>query len=163
MEELDFKVLLDRFHKDGFTRGERIILANYGTNQTLLSLIFGKPANIKLIIQSERNGDIVRSVEINVDGILTCRATSYIPIDRNRQDVVTDIKAGQLGLGQIVDKYNLATRRNLMEIGRDLMGFWRTYVIEGAGCYLKIHEYFLRQAFLDAGWIEPWGDEPDGK
>ena len=48
MEELDFQGLLDKFNTDGFQKGEQIILANFGTNQTLLSLIFQTPANVRI-------------------------------------------------------------------------------------------------------------------
>lgn len=152
MEELDFQALLDRFRKGGFTRGEKVILANFGTNQTLLSVIFDKPSHLRLIDQREKKGTINRLVNLVYGDTVCCIANTEIPRDRNRKDVIFDIAAGQLGLGQIVVKHNLPNRRALLDVGRDTVSFWRTYAIEGPEVYLKIHEHFPRQPFLDAGW-----------
>lgn len=152
MEELDFQALLDRFHKDGFTRGERIILANYGTNQTLLALIFDKRSQLQLVDQKESDGVINRLVYLIYGDAICCIANTVIPRARNRPDVILDIVAGKLGLGQIVVVHNLPNRRALLDVGRDRASFWRTYTIEGKEVYLKIHEHFPRKPFLEAGW-----------
>lgn len=162
MEELNFQELLDRFHKDGFTRGEQVILANFGTNQTILSIIFGAPANIRLTNQHEQNGEIIRMVEIRANETVVCYATSHIPRARNRGDVILDIVAGKLGLGQIVVTHNLPNRRALLDVGRDRASFWRTYTIEGPEVYLKIHEHFPRKPFLEAGWEVVYTLEQEG-
>ena len=102
MEELDFKGLLDRFGQDGFQRGEQVILANFGTNQTLLSLIFGVPNRVQLVDQRERDGEIKRQVHLICGETIVCFANTRIPMAKNRRDVLLDISAGTLGLGQIV-------------------------------------------------------------
>lgn len=163
MEELDFGSLLKRFGEDGFQRGEQVVLANFGTNQTMLSLIFGIPNRIKLVDQRERDGEINRSVELWCGDVLCCYANTVIPKDRNRRDVLQDISAGSMGLGQIVVSHNLPNQRNLLDVGRDKSGFWRTYAIEGPEVYLRIHEYFPRQPFIDVDWIEAesWGEKEE--
>jgi len=155
MEELDFKALLDRFKKDGFTRCEQVVLANFGTNQTLLSIIFGKPCELRLMAQKETEGVINRLVHLVFGDTLGCVADTIIPRDRNRQDIIDNILAGQLGLGQIVVTHNLPCRRKLLSIGRDKESFWRTYAIEGPEVYLEIHEHFPRLPFVAVGWLEP--------
>lgn len=155
MEELNFQALLDRFHKDGFTRGEKVILANFGTNQTLLSVIFDQPSRLQLVDQKESEGVINRLVNLIYGDTICCIANTVIPRARNRPDVILDIVAGQLGLGQIVVVHNLPNRRVLLDVGRDRVSFWRTYAIEGKEIYLKIHEHFPRQPFEEVGWIEP--------
>jgi len=155
MEELNFQELLDRFHKDGFTRGEKVILANFGTNQTLLSVIFDKPSRLQLVDQREDDGVINRAVNLFYGDTLCCHANTVILRARNRADVIYDITAGHLGLGQIVVTHNLPNRRVLLEVGRDRASFWRTYAIEGPEIYLKIHELFPRKPFLEVGWLEP--------
>lgn len=154
MEELDFGSLLDRFGEDGFQRGEQVILANFGTNQTLLSLIFGVPNRVQLVDQRERDGQIYRQVHLLCGETIVCHANTNIPMDRNRGDVLQDISAGKLGLGQIVVVHSLPNKRTLIDIGRDRTGFWRTYAIEGPEIYLEIHEYFPRQPFIDVDWIQ---------
>ncbi len=154
MEELDFQGLLDKFNTDGFQKGEQIILANFGTNQTLLSLIFQTPVNIKLINQREEGGVILRQVELRTADTLTAYATTHIPKSRNRGDVLLDITAGKMGLGQIVVIHNLPNRRSLVNVGRDKAAFWRTYTIEGPELFLEIHEHFPREPFEAIGWIK---------
>lgn len=154
MEELDFKALLDRFGQDGFQKGEQVILSNFGTNQTLLSIIFAEPNRLKLIYQKETEGEIARRVELYCGEQLVCYAATKIPKDRNRIEVMTDILEGKLGLGQIVVKHNLPNKRVLLDIGRDGYHFWRTYIIEGPEVYLKISEDFPREPFEKVGWID---------
>jgi len=154
MEELDFQGLLDHFSEKGFQKGEQVILGHFGTVQTLLSLIFGKPVNVRLIDQKERDGLIVRSVNLMCEDTLVAYATTHIPKDRNRPEVLFDISAGRLGLGQIVVTHQIPNKRNLIKLGRNSLAFWRTYAIEGPQLFLEIHEYFPRQPFEDIGWLK---------
>jgi len=157
MEELDLKALLERFDKGGYKRGEQIILANFGTNQTLLTLIFNTPCNVHDIKMDETEGEINRTVNIRAesrDYEIVCQAESHIPIDRNRPDIVRQITDGQLGLGQIVVTNEIPNKRVLTKIGRHNKAFWRTYNIEGPGLYIVIREYFPREPFEKVGWIE---------
>ncbi len=153
MEELDFQGLLDKFNTDGFQKGEQIILANFGTNQTLLTVIFQTPVNVRNIQMNEVKGAITRMVDLVAGEKVVGHAISYIPKDRNRQDVWEDVAAGRLGLGQIVVVHNLPNKRILVEVGRDANDFWRSYTIEGPEVFLEIHEHFPRQPFIDVGWI----------
>lgn len=153
MEELDFKALLDRFKEGGFPRGEQVILSNFGTNQTMLSIIFGLPNRLKVLDQREKDSQITRRVALYCGEELVCHAVTKIPKGKNQTEVISDIMAGQLGLGQIVVKHKLPNRRILMDIGHNADGFWRTYAIEGPELYLKIHEYFPRAPFIKVGWL----------
>jgi len=173
MEELDFQGLLDHFREKGFQKGEQVILGNFGTVQTLLSLIFETPVNVCDIKMEEKNGDIIRMVNLKAGPglfrhlrshgwepagqLLVAQATSRIPIDRNSFDVLHSITSGKLGLGQIVVTYQIPNRRILQEVGRNKEAFWRTYTIEGPDLFLEIHEHFPREPFEKVGWI---GIEP---
>jgi len=154
MEELDFRSILDRFGQGGFQKGEQVLLANFGTNQTLLSIIFGEPNEIRVVHQVERESDILREVELYCGGQMVCIANTTIPKEKNRVEVMADILEGKLGLGQIVVKHNLPNKRVLLDIGHDENHFWRTYVIEGPELYLKISEDFSREPFVKVGWID---------
>lgn len=160
MEELDFQGLLDQFNSKGFQRGEQVILGHFGTVQTLLSLIFGVPVNVRDIQMEEQEGGeegaIIRRVKLMANNRVVCEATSNIPVERNRFDVVHDITSGKLGLGQIVVVNEVPNKRVLLEVGRDTDAFWRTYAIEGPDLYIKIHEHFPRKPFEEVGWIELW-------
>jgi len=157
MEELDFRGLLDHFTSQGFQREEQVILGHFGTVQTLLSLIFGDPVNVRLTDQKEKDGEIARSVNLVCGDTIVCFASTRIPVARNQGEVLSDISAGSLGLGQIVFKRQIPHRRELVEVGRDRTGFWRTYTIEGPGLFLTISEYFPREPFEKIGWTQREG------
>lgn len=159
MEELNFQELLDKFKTDGFTRAEQVILSNFGTNQTLLSILFQVPNRLQLVDHKERDGVMIRLVNLYCGDELVCIANSQIPEKGNLPDVAYDVAAGTLGLGQIIVKHNLPNRRILLEVGRNKAGFWRTYVIEGPNVYMQIHEYFPRPPFLKIGWDVGTGEE----
>lgn len=159
MEELDFQGLLDKFGQDGFQKGEQVILANFGTNQTLLTLIFQKPANVKNIECRDVQGVIMRGVDLIAGEQTVGHALSQIPKKRNRQDIWEAVLAGELGLGQIIVSKNLPTRRNLVDVGHDDQAFWRIYTIEGPDVFFEISEHFPRQPFEEVGWIHKKGSK----
>ena len=154
MEELDFKGLLGHFARLGFQREEQVILGHFGTVQTLLSLIFGKPVHVRLKTQGEENGEINRVVELVCGETIVCFASTRIPVLKNSPEVLQEISDGALGLGQIVRKLEIPNRRNLMTVGRDHRSFWRTYSIEGPNLFLKISEGFPRPPFEEIGWTK---------
>jgi len=157
MEELDFQGLLDRFGKDDFQKGEQVILANFGTNQTLLSLIFQKPANVKNIHVEEANGLLRRDVDLITGEQVVGHAMTLVPRDRNSQKVWEAVRAKQLGLGQIIVTSNLPTKRDLVNVGHDDQAFWRTYTIEGPDVFFEIYEHYPRQPFEAIGWLRKSG------
>ncbi len=160
MEELDFQGLLDQFNAAGFERGEQVILGHFGTVQTLLSLIFKEPVTVKVVEQESRDNEseneILRSVHLLCEIGMVCYATSHIPLERNRSDVLADISAGTRGLGQIVVVHQIPNRRVLANVGRNPNAFWRDYTIEGPQLFLQIHEYFPRAPFEEVGWLQAW-------
>lgn len=154
MEELDFKGLLGHFARLGFQREEQVILGHFGTVQTLLSLIFGEPVNVRLDTQGEENGEINRVVELVCGETVVCFASTLIPLVKNSPEVLQDVADGSLGLGQIVRKHEIPHRRNLLKVGRDSRCFWRTYILEGPNLFFKITEVFPRERFEKIGWTQ---------
>ncbi len=158
MEELDFQGLLDQFNAAGLERGEQVILGHFGTVQTLLSLIFREPVKVKLLEQESRDNEseneILRSVHLLCEIGIVCYATTHIPLERNHPDVLADISAGTLGLGQIVVMHEIPNKRVLASVGRNPHAFWRRYTIEGPELLLQIHEYFPREPFEEVGWLK---------
>lgn len=153
MEEMDFKSMLDKFAAGGFQKGEQVILSNFGTNQTLLSIIFQAPNEIKILSMQDNESFIYRAVELYCAGEQVCFAQTTIPKNKNKAEVMADVLEGKLGLGQIVVKHNLPNKRVLKRIGRDATHFWRTYVIEGPDVFLEITEDFPREPFILMGWL----------
>lgn len=158
LEEMNIPGLLEHFAKDGFSRGERILLSNSGTVVTLLAVIFNRPIEVRLRDQAEKDGIMTRRVELvkiekGKKETPVASALSRIPIGKNNPEVVDDIVAGRLGLGHILVKHQLSTRRLLMEVSRTAEMFWRTYQIVGAGVDMTITEYFPREVFEDAGFV----------
>lgn len=159
MEELDFQGLLDQFNAEGFERGEQVILGHFGTVQTLLSLIFGDPVKVHLKEQQGRDNGILRAVHLVCEIGVVCHATSHIPLEKNRPDILRDIGAGTLGLGQIVVVHQIPHRRRLVRVGRTPHAFSRTYTIEGPELFLEISEYFPREPFEEVGWLVKRGSD----
>ena len=155
MEELDFQGLLDHFNSQGFQKSEQVILGHFGTVQTLLSLIFNLPVNVRDIEMDEEAGVIIRSVKLVVGDTVIGRAPSHIPREKNREDVLEDITSGRLGLGQVVVIQQIPNRRILGEVGKDKTAFWRTYTIEGPELFIEIHEHFYRKPLEEVGWLKP--------
>lgn len=153
MEEMDFRSMLDKFAAGGFQKGEQVILSNFGTNQTLLSIIFQAPNEIKILSMQDNEGSIYRAVDLFCAGEKVCWAQTTVPKKKNKPEVLADILEGKLGLGQIVVKHNLPNKRVLKKIGRDDSYFWRTYVIEGPDVFLEITEEFPREPFILIGWL----------
>jgi chorismate-pyruvate lyase len=167
MEEMDFQGLLDRFNQGHYTRGEAVILSNFGTNQTMLSIIFNQPCRLEVEDQGMRyyppgdtEGYIHRKVHLVYGKWRACEATTKIPLAYNCQAVLDMVLAGTRGLGQIVVELNLPNRRVLLDVGRDDKAFWRTYAIEGAELHFEVHEYFPREPLLAVGWDVEFGPGP---
>ena len=153
MEELDFQALLDTFRSNGFQAGERAILGHFGTVQTLLTLIFNAPVTVHLVEQKRHQGNIMRSVSLMAGDRTVCEALSHIPEDRNLPEVLRDIWAGNMGLGQIISLHALPNKHKLIMVGRDEVSFYRRYNISGMGLDLDIYESFPRQPFVKVGWL----------
>ena len=146
MEESDIEGLLQTLNSR-FTFLERLILGQSGTVVTFLSLVFGSPVTVNLVSQGECHDTIHRNVELICKSRNICRASSSIPKDRNRSEVIADILAGRLGLGHIVAKHNIPNRRILLHIDCTEHLFYRTYRIEGAEVYITITEWFPKKEY----------------
>ncbi len=156
MEELHVEQLLKEFNGAGFEIGERVILGHFGTVQTLLSLIWNTPIRVDLIHQKKDSDRVMRRVHLMAGDRNVCTAVSAIPTQGNRDAVIADILTGQLGLGQIIAEHTLQTHRELLFIGRDSSGFWRTYHIVGPDLVMEINEYFPRAPYEEIGWLGAW-------
>lgn len=97
---------------------ERVLAAHTGTVQLLLSLWWNEPVDVVIISQTEDDGKIHRVVDLTCrnSGLVAAHAESLIPIEANHPDVIKDVRAKELGLGQIAVKHEIQTIRTLHEV-----------------------------------------------
>ena len=149
---------------DGLNAIERAILANEGTVQSFLSVLCSTPVKVEVISQRDYPGIIVRWAKLITEdsrGVQTvvCLAESIITKNEN-ENLITMIKGGQKGIGQIIKELGLQTTRRLEGFHNDAETFARTYTIQGE-CNIVITEVFNRRTIVAAtsrlGSIVPAG------
>lgn len=149
-EELQIPEVLERLKPYGdLVPIERVLAAHTGTVQLLLSLWFNEPVDVQLLDQREVHEEIRRRVA------LVCRHTrrevamakTIIPIRRNSQEILEDVRAGKLGLGQIAVARQVRTTRKVTKLGVLDHYLTRTYVMEGDGLHFVIEETFSRKLY----------------
>ena len=131
---------------------ERVLAAHTGTVQLLLSLWWNEPVDVVLISQSEEDGKIHRVVDLSTrhSHLVAAHAESLIPIGDNDRAVIADVRAKELGLGQIVVKHEIQTVRTLHEVQVAPHELSRFYSITTTGPALArplgVH-YEIRESF----------------
>lgn len=118
-EELEIPQVLDRLKEySNLAPIERVLAAHTGTVQLLLSLWWNEPVEIIVESQTEEYGKIHRRVALicHNSGLVAAHAESIITIALNDREVIADVRAQELGLGQIVVKHEIQTVRTLHEV-----------------------------------------------
>lgn len=149
---------LDKY-KMGFL--ERVILANDGTVQSLLSVVFRVPISVQVISQIELYGNLYRWVKLvanyNTIEQTVALAMSVVPIEENSKDFIDGLKERKLGIGQLLSSLGFVTNRELLGFYSDDLTFARVYRIrgnkvkEGERCDLLITEIFPREIYDKVG------------
>ena len=99
---------------------EKILLAEIGTVEQILSIMVDANVKIRVIRQVEyKDGVIEREVSISCDDEPIIIARSRIDANLLPKDVADDIKGKRLSLGKIIHKHSLETYRRIVEIGYD--------------------------------------------
>ena len=126
---------------------ERVLLLYHGTVQTLLSIIFNYPVEIKVLSQLEYGGFIVRNSDLSCNGISVGIASSFINIKNIDKGMLNGLKEQRLGIGQLlsVTRHDNTTRE-IINVGVTNEYVWRTYSIKDASEFVDIviTEIFLR-------------------
>ena len=138
---------------DGLNAIERAIMANEGTVQSFLSVLCNTPVKVEVISQRQYPGIIIRWARLVTEdskGIQTvvCLAESVIHENEN-ENLITMIKGGQKGIGQIINEIGLQTTRRIEGYHNDPETFARTYAIQG-DCDIVITEVFNHRTIADA-------------
>ena len=157
MEEKKIGELLGKLDKYEMGTLERVILANDGTVQSLLSVVFRVPISVEVISQMELFGSIYRWVKLvanyNTIERTVALAMSVVPIEGNSKDFIEGLKERKLGIGQLLSSLGFVTKRELQGFCSDDSTFARVYRITGnkikedVGCDLLITEIFPRESY----------------
>ena len=148
-EELDIAAVLAELEPHNLSPIERVLAAHTGPVQLLLSLHFGTPVDVKLVEQREEHGELRRQAVLVLrrTGQEACFARSVIPIGANGPEVLADVRAGTLGLGQIAVRHRIPTERRVLEIAVTPAQVRRSYVMRGPGLHYRITEIFPRDLY----------------
>ena len=158
-QEDSIKKLIEKIPQDS-TPLEKVILANEGTVQTLLSVVFGVPIKIEVLSQIEAETYIVRWVRLvanygNDLAITVCLAESIIDKNNIFEGFLTGIREKNMGIGQLLSACGIRTERELLGFYSDKNTFSRNYSISthgydiraGRGFKIIITEVFQKDAF----------------
>ena len=158
-QENSIKKLIEKIPQDT-TPLEKVILANEGTVQTLLSVVFGVPIKIEVLSQVESEHYIVRWVRLVADygndlSITVCLAESIIDKNGAFNGFLTGIREKNMGIGQLLSACGIRTQRELLGFYSDKNTFSRNYSIStygydiraGRGFKIIITEVFQKDAF----------------
>jgi len=125
LRDIGFDILSRIKELEGLTgvrlnTAEKILLAEIGTVEQILSIMVDANVKIRVIRQVEyKDGVIEREVSISCDDEPIIIARSRIDANLLPKDVADDIKGKRLSLGKIIHKHSLETYRRIVEIGYD--------------------------------------------
>jgi len=126
-------------------RSHKILLAEIGTVEQVLSIILDSPVNVEVKKQVVKDYKIEREVVLRAKGDELIHALTEIDVRALPSGVVADIKEGKLGIGTIITKHKLETFRRIVEVGYDSTRniVYRVYeILYGAEPKFRIREEF---------------------
>jgi chorismate-pyruvate lyase len=104
---------------------QKILLAETGTIEQVLSILTGSAVRVNVIEQRENAKTIDRkSVIINGADKVLIRAHSKIFVCNLPEKIARQIKQKQLGIGTIIASSHLETFRKIIEVGYDPANRW---------------------------------------
>jgi chorismate-pyruvate lyase len=126
---------------------QKILLAETGTVEQLLSILVGSDIKVRIVDQKEKRGMITRKSLITTDsGRVLLEADSMIITRSLPPTVVKEIRSQRKGIGSIIQNTGLETSRRITDIGYDpkSMHLFRRYkIMHNKKTAIKIKEVFL--------------------
>jgi chorismate-pyruvate lyase len=126
---------------------QKILLAETGTVEQLLSILVGSDIKVRIVDQKEKRGMITRKSLITTDsGRVLLEADSMIITRSLPPTVVKEIRSQRKGIGSIIQNTGLETSRRITDIGYDpkRMHLFRRYkIMHNKKTAIKIKEVFL--------------------
>lgn len=102
------------------SRPEKIVLAEIGTIEQVLSILLDSPITVTVKKQTEKRNVIERRVVLGTEtGSDIIHATTQVTTKGLPDKVVDDIRRRRLGIGTIITKHGLETFRRVVEVGYD--------------------------------------------
>ena len=104
---------------------QKILLAETGTIEQVLSVLTGSSVRVNVVEQRENAKTISRkSVIVNDADKMLIRAYSKIFVCNLPEKIARQIKQRQLGIGTIIASSHLETFRKIIEVGYDPVNRW---------------------------------------
>jgi chorismate-pyruvate lyase len=126
---------------------QKILLAETGTVEQLLSILFGSDIRVRIVDQKERGGVITRkSVLTTSFGRALLEADSKIMTRALPPEIVKQIRGRRKGIGSIIQNTGLETSRKITGIGYDPKSrhlFRRYKIVHKKKTVIEIKEVFL--------------------
>jgi chorismate-pyruvate lyase len=127
---------------------QKILLAEIGTVEQVLSILSSEKVNVEVVSQKESRGVITRSSTIQTaSGRILVKAQSRILTRNIPHKVAQLLRAREYGIGSIIQELELETFRKITEIGYDpssanLFRKYRITLAKKVG--FEIREEFLK-------------------
>ncbi len=101
------------------SRAEKILLAEIGTVEQVLSILLGSPVDVRVRRQTEKKRIIEREVVLarEKSKMPLIRAVTRIDLRGLPKAVASDIRSRKFGIGTIISKHGLETFRRVVEVG----------------------------------------------
>lgn len=136
------------------TKYQRILLAEIGTVEQVLSIIAGSPIKVEVLKQDyASDGRYEREVWLkNERGNKLVYAKTLYNTDFLPNRMFEDLKAGRIGIGSIITRHNFETFRKVVEVGYDeekRMLYRRYEIIKDGQILFDIYETFSIDLFCD--------------
>ncbi|HKZ61611.1 MAG TPA: hypothetical protein VJZ68_04225 [Nitrososphaera sp.] len=103
-----------------FGLAQKVLLAETGTVEQVLSILTGSTVRVKVVEQKENAKTITRrSIIMNDEGKVLIRAHSKVFMSSLPAKVVSQIKRKEAGIGTIISSSGLETFRKIVQLGYD--------------------------------------------
>ena len=127
---------------------QKILLAETGTLEQVLSVLAGESVEVKVVEQKETRGVITRASTVSTNsGRLLVKAQSRIFTRNIPRKVAQLVRARDYGIGSIIQSLELETFRKITEIGYEphSANLFRKYRITiGGKVGFEIREEFVK-------------------
>jgi len=127
---------------------QKILLAETGTLEQVLSVLAGESVEVKVVEQKETRGVITRASTVSTNsGRLLVKAQSMIFTRNIPRKVAQLVRARDYGIGSIIQSLELETFRKITEIGYEphSANLFRKYRITiGGKVGFEIREEFVK-------------------
>ena len=103
-----------------FGLAQKVLLAETGTVEQVLSILTGSTVRVKVVEQKENAKTITRrSIIMNDEGKVLIRAHSKVFMSSLPAKVVSQIRRKEAGIGTIISSSGLETFRKIVQLGYD--------------------------------------------